>query len=62
MIEIIKELTEQQRSVAWQHQGVVKAYRLAQRYQQLVREITQSSRPTPLPLLIPVENAKRTLR
>lgn len=62
MIDIIKELTEQQRIAAWQHEGVVKAYRLAQRYRQLVREITQGSRPAPLPVLIPVENAKQTLR
>jgi hypothetical protein len=49
MIKVIQQPSDLRHVSSWQHEGLVKAHRLAQRYQQLVRDCLASPAPVRLP-------------
>jgi hypothetical protein len=62
MTEILEKLPPQQRLLVRQHQGLVRVYELAKRYQRLVRELTRSSGKNPVPALLPLEPTRHPSR
>lgn len=59
MIEIFNSLPPQQRDLASQHDGVVRMMKLAQRYRQLVAQLTgRQLGPSPVPALLHVQQTE----